>query len=192
MSSNKIWHLTLTRATHATKLTFKGDSGGEVTLERGKITITSVNLGANLGSPLVRVIRVEDRHQVIAGAESRLDAVQKAVKPLPRPKPAKVVEEIPVIEAPVPVVEAPAPVIETPAPAVEAEPVKVEVEEPAVSQPSEDSASEEEPPPVEPVVKEEPKPKPKPRTRKKSTTTRKKTASKTTASKTRRSTKKSD
>ena len=176
MSSNKIWHLTLTRATHSTKLTFRGSGGGEVTLERGKVTITSVNLGANLDSPLVRVIRVEDRHKVVAGSESRVDAVQKAVKPLPRPKPAKVVEEIPVIEAPVPVVEA--------------EPVSVEVVEPVEEPPpAVEPTPVEEPPPVEPVAEEIVKPKPKPRTRKKSTTTRKRTASKST---TKKATKKSD
>jgi len=115
---SKIWHLTLTRATHAPKVTFKSSGNGEVTLHRGKVTVTSVDLGATLKSPMVRVIRVEEKHKVIAGAGTRVDAVVKAVEPAVRRQPVKAPELIPVVK-----VEASEPVVE---------PVKVEASEPVV------------------------------------------------------------
>ena len=126
---SKIWHLTLTRATHAPQVTFRSSGGGEVTVTRGKITTTNIDLGSTLNSSLIRVIRVEDRHkEAVQGESNRVDAMVKNVKPLP---PAKPVMEEP---APIPVVEPPAiPVVEP----------QIEVEEPKAE--------------IEPVVQEEPK-----------------------------------
>ena len=178
---SKIWHLTLTRATHAPQVTFRNVNGGEVTLTRGKVTMTTIDLGSTLNSSLIRVIRVEEKHKEVKGAGNRTDAVQKNIKPLPKPKP--VVEEpppVPVVgplsEEPAPVVvEEPAPVVaEEPAPAV-AEPAPAVAEEPAPAveeKPAKKEEKVEEPAPVE----EAPKPTRKRTTRKR--TTRKRTTKK--------------
>lgn len=112
----KTWHLTLTRATHARVLKLKGVCGTDIMLERGKLTVTNIDLGASLASPMVRVIRVEESAPTIG---------------------TPAVVEQPVVEAPAvveqPVVEAPAVVAE--APIVAEVEVKADVAEEPVSEP---------------------------------------------------------
>ena len=122
----KTWHLTLTRATHAPQVTFNSSGGGSVTLSRGKVTVTNVDLGTTLQSNLIRVLRVEDSTEDNKST-SRVDAVVKRINPAPKPPP--VVE----VKPPIVEVQPPAPVVEVqpPAPVVEAQPeVKVATESP--------------------------------------------------------------
>ena len=160
----KIWHLTLTRATNAPRVAFKAANGAEVIVERGKITQTTVDLGVNLSSTLLRVIRVEERHKEVKGAGARADAMPKRVSPAPAPKKPEPIPE-PVVEAPpvaVPIVAQPEP---------ESAP------EPVIPEPEPETAPE----PVEEAPKAEPAPEAPKRKRatcKKSTTTRKRTAKK--------------
>ena len=179
---SKLWHLTLTRATHAPQVTFRSSGGGEVTLTRGKVTVTNIDLGSTLKSSLIRVIRVEERHKPVQGVGSRQDAVLKNVKPLPKPKAEKpALKPVPVVEPPAPVVvaeeeaetkpDAKETAVLASEPIVVAEietEVKIEADssETVVTEPAVEEA------PVEPVVEEKPKPRKRTTTRKR--TTRKK------------------
>ena len=115
----KTWHLTLTRATHARTLTLNGTNGEKVTLERGKVTVTNVDLGSALGSPMVRVIRLEESAPVAVETVEATIEVTSAPEPEPEPAPEAEVEPEPAPEAEAEVEPEPAPEAEAEA---EAEP----------------------------------------------------------------------
>ena len=91
----KKWHLTLTRATHSRTLTLNSPKGQKVTLHRGKVTITDIDLGTALLSPMVRVIRVEGEDTPAVEPQASVDvavaveAPAPVVEPEPEPEPAK-------------------------------------------------------------------------------------------------------